>query len=902
MCPSRQIVPGSVSKAKLVTPAYCGRLICLFILCGAAFAGTPNSITPTGSTTTPVGTATLVSFIVRDAANNPLSGVLVTFSAPGSGASGVFNNGTHSINNSSDSSGTVSAAITANSIPGPYSVSGATLTPSGIVSGTFSVANIGPPAIITAFSASTPQSAIIESLFQFPLAVTVQDAAGDALTGVSVKFSAPQTGASGTFGTISGSNTVTKTADGGILGGVILVANLTAGSYTVDASVSTPTGVITASFSLTNLGVGSMTVLPLSTPQVAPIGDYFSTPLGVKLLATNNQPIVGVRVAFISPTSGASATFGGSGVTDIEPFSDANGIAVVATDYFANAVPGTYAITASFFDGITTATASFALRNSGPAVSIALAPGSSTQTTLVNTQFPSPLDFQLKDAANGVATAANVTLAAPLTGPSGQFGGGLPVVTFGPIFGASIPFTANNLSGGPYMVTVTSGAANAAFELTNQGIPTSIVPSPGTTPQSAAIGGSFANGVAVVVKDQGGFGLPGAIVTFTAPSSGPSGTFATSALTAQVTTDANGIAAVPFKANLTVGGPYTVTASTPATGGGLLSSTFSLTNSAQCGGIDPQGLVNQALGITALTDDLNGDGVVSVVDIQNDIKAAIQLGCTLRGMTTGLGAFTSTVRRITEPVSSQVLSVMLAETGPPTIAAVVNAAGLQNGPISPGEVVTLSGTGLGPVRPAALMLDGTGKAATALEGVRVLFDETPAPLTYVSATQINCVVPLEIQGTRSLHVEVSYRGLTSKAFPLTSALSDPALFTADSSGGGPAAALNQDQTYNSATNPAVRGSSVVFFLTGAGRTSPPGVTGSITAILDERPPQPVLPVSVLIGGQPSSVVLFGEAPGAIAGVMRLAVRIPSNAPSGNVPVLASVGGKNSQSSVTVYVQ
>jgi len=91
-------------------------------------------------------------------------------------------------------------------------------------------------------------------------------------------------------------------------------------------------------------------------------------------------------------------------------------------------------------------------------------------------------------------------------------------------------------------------------------------------------------------------------------------------------------------------------------------------------------------------------------------------------------------------------------------------------------------------------------------------------------------------------------------------------------------------------------STVVLFVTGEGQTSPPGVTGKVTAMLTT--PQPRLPVSVLIGGQSASVASYGEAPG----VMRLAVKIPSDAPPGNVPISVSVGGNKSQSGVTVSVE
>ena len=39
------------------------------------------------------------------------------------------------------------------------------------------------------------------------------------------------------------------------------------------------------------------------------------------------------------------------------------------------------------------------------------------------------------------------------------------------------------------------------------------------------------------------------------------------------------------------------------------------------------------------------------------------------------------------------------------------------------------------------MLDHNGKVSTSLDGVRVLFEGSPAPRTYVSGNRINAVVP-----------------------------------------------------------------------------------------------------------------------------------------------------------------
>jgi hypothetical protein len=45
---------------------------------------------------------------------------------------------------------------------------------------------------------------------------------------------------------------------------------------------------------------------------------------------------------------------------------------------------------------------------------------------------------------------------------------------------------------------------------------------------------------------------------------------------------------------------------------------------------DVQLVINQALGVTPAVDDLNGDGVVNVPDVQIEIDAVMSLGCEAR--------------------------------------------------------------------------------------------------------------------------------------------------------------------------------------------------------------------------------------------------------------------------------
>ena len=251
------------------------------------------------------------------------------------------------------------------------------------------------------------------------------------------------------------------------------------------------------------------------------------------------------------------------------------------------------------------------------------------------------------------------------------------------------------------------------------------------------------------------------------------------------------------------------------------------------------------------------------------------------------------------------LGVLISSAARPTpaIAAVVNAASWQAGAISPGELITIAGNALGPAAPSTSMLDQSGRVSTSLDGVSVLFGGFSSPEIFVSAGQINAVVPYEVAGAATT-VQVVAAGQASSAFPVTVAAAAPALFTSNGSGAGPAGALNQDYSYNGPKNPAAKGSYVILYLTGEGLTSPTGVTGAVTTVAATGPvtPQPVLPVKVLIGGQTAYVEFAGEAPGDVSGVLQINVQIPANAPSGDLPLSVSVGGFTTPSGVTVSVQ
>jgi immune inhibitor A len=238
-------------------------------------------------------------------------------------------------------------------------------------------------------------------------------------------------------------------------------------------------------------------------------------------------------------------------------------------------------------------------------------------------------------------------------------------------------------------------------------------------------------------------------------------------------------------------------------------------------------------------------------------------------------------------------------TKDPTLAATSAATFLANA-VSPGQLVTFFGSSIGPATLVSLQLTAGGLVSTTLGGTRVLFDGVAAPLIYSYATQVSAVVPYAVKSKTYTEVQIEYQGRLTKKLVLPVAPSMPGLFTLDSSGRGPAAALNQDGKLNSASNPAAVNSSVVFWGTGEGETTPAGVDGlPATASY----PKPVLKVSATVGGITATVDYLGAAPYFVAGVFQLNVKIPAGVTPGNaVPVVVKVGDVESPAVVTIAVK
>jgi len=222
-------------------------------------------------------------------------------------------------------------------------------------------------------------------------------------------------------------------------------------------------------------------------------------------------------------------------------------------------------------------------------------------------------------------------------------------------------------------------------------------------------------------------------------------------------------------------------------------------------------------------------------------------------------------------------------------------------PVAPGEIISLFGTDVGFTVQATAQPNGNGVYGTQFANTTVTFNGIPAPIFSSGPLYVSAAVPYELSGATKASIVVEYLGKTTATATVPVATSSPGIFTYSSSGllGG-APILNVDGTVNTGGNAAAEKSNITIFVTGEGQTSPPGVDGLVSA--GPTFPQPLLPVTVTIGGNPATVVSAMEASGMVAGVLQIVATLPAAVTTSSaVPVTVQVGS-NVSPAVNIAVQ
>ena len=228
------------------------------------------------------------------------------------------------------------------------------------------------------------------------------------------------------------------------------------------------------------------------------------------------------------------------------------------------------------------------------------------------------------------------------------------------------------------------------------------------------------------------------------------------------------------------------------------------------------------------------------------------------------------------PGGDLVLSAMVTRLGPPRLVAscvVPSAYPSLPGPLAPGEIISIYGAGFGPEQGVAALVSADS-IGTELAGVRVLLEGTPAPLLYLSATQINLVTPFALKGLTSAHVKIVTATAASNEVVLNVQPAAPEIFASQiSEATATAAIINQDGTVNSPAHPAHTGDAVAMYVSGVGQTNPPGVDGAIPTAAGGTPLLPIT-VQLISAPPPVSILYAGNAPGLVSGAVQINFQIP----------------------------
>ena len=230
-------------------------------------------------------------------------------------------------------------------------------------------------------------------------------------------------------------------------------------------------------------------------------------------------------------------------------------------------------------------------------------------------------------------------------------------------------------------------------------------------------------------------------------------------------------------------------------------------------------------------------------------------------------------------------SVLPAQSLPPRISegSVTEAAQFMK-MVAPGSIATVFG---------ANFSDGILEADSIplpleLGGVRVEVNGVPAPLYFVSGTQINFQIPFETQlGQAS--VVVFSDGVASEPEPVEVKAYVPAAFKNSATGEAIVVVAGSAELIR-AENPAVAGQVVTVFMNGYGRLDNPPATGA---------PAPVNPLArtiavprVTLGEQEVTVFYAGLTPG-LVGLGQLDLGLPTELPEGlesNLPLSIDFDG------------
>jgi uncharacterized protein (TIGR03437 family) len=212
--------------------------------------------------------------------------------------------------------------------------------------------------------------------------------------------------------------------------------------------------------------------------------------------------------------------------------------------------------------------------------------------------------------------------------------------------------------------------------------------------------------------------------------------------------------------------------------------------------------------------------------------------------------------------------------------------------VVPGELITIFGNNLA---------SGTAVASSipfpqTLGNVQVNINGLPAPIYYVTSSQIAVIVPYATASASIANISVVNNGTTSNTVSEFVYTSSPGLLTQGANGLGDGAILHAaDYSLVTPQHPAVAGETVAVYLTGLGPVSPAIPDGA--AGPSSPPSNTTNTVTADLNGTAATVSFAGLAP-TLAGLYQINLTIPTGLTSGENYLDVQVSDGSSCSSTT----
>jgi uncharacterized protein (TIGR03437 family) len=210
------------------------------------------------------------------------------------------------------------------------------------------------------------------------------------------------------------------------------------------------------------------------------------------------------------------------------------------------------------------------------------------------------------------------------------------------------------------------------------------------------------------------------------------------------------------------------------------------------------------------------------------------------------------------------------------------------GPLAPGTIMTIYGSNLAPQagQPTSIPL------ATSINGTSVIIGGIPAPLFYVSPSQINVQVPFELDSSKQYQVVVSAGGAIAAPQSIQMNASTPGV--AAFGDGTIIAQHAADGSLILPGSPAQPGEYIVLYLLGMGATDVSVASGNASPSSPFAHPQ-TAPI-VTLGGRQIPPAFAGLTPG-LVGLYQIDLQIPADMQGGNQVLIVSQGGQTSEPTI-----